>query len=70
MTPLTGGFGLAFGIVAFISMLTPSIPGVAMIAIVDGQALLTKKVVAVYKENISVPCFLRSFFPSVESLTE
>ncbi len=70
IAPFTGGFGLAFGILAVIAMITPSIPGVAMIAIVDGQALLTKKVVAVYKENISVPGFLRSFFPSVESLTE
>ena len=43
ITPLTGGLGLAMGIVAFIGMLTPNMPGVAMIAIADGQALLTKK---------------------------
>lgn len=70
LTPLAGGFGLALGVVAFIAMITPNIPGVAMIAIVDGQALLTKKVVSVYGEKISATGFLRSFFPSTESLTE
>ena len=30
ITPLTGGLGLAMGIVAFIGMITPNMPGVAI----------------------------------------
>lgn len=39
------------------------------IAVQDSQGILTKGLVAVYKERPQVTSFLRSFFPSVESMT-
>lgn len=36
----------------------------------DARNIFTKKLIAVYKEKLAATAFLRSFFPSVESLTK
>lgn len=36
----------------------------------DARNIFTKKLIAVYKEKLAATSFLRSFFPSVESLTK
>ena len=72
LSPFIGGYAIAGLVVAGLALMTPEINGVAFMAIpaVDGRALFTKKTVQVYKEQISVKSFLRSFFTEVESLTK
>lgn len=72
ITPLVGDFGLTFAGLIGVALLFPKIEANTLymaIPIQDAQGLFTKKMIAVYKEKVSVTGFLRSFFPSVESMT-
>jgi hypothetical protein len=72
MMPATGSVVLGLGISSGLAMLLPSVSGVlnSTIPVQDAQALFTNKLIAVYKEKISVMSFLRSFFTVEESMTK
>jgi len=60
-----GGFAVA--------LLVPAMSGVALsglIPVVQAQSLFTSKVIKVYKEQIAVSGFLKSFFTPTESFTK
>ncbi|MBL4809482.1 MAG: major capsid protein, partial [Phycisphaerales bacterium] len=63
--------GSAVGL-ASASFLMPSSTGIAYMAIPiqDARSLFTKMVVAVYKEQVSTTSFLRSFFPTKETMSK
>ena len=71
IAPFAGGYGLAFLGLAIVSLFIPEAKG-AMMAIspVQAQSLFTDKLIAVYKEKVSVTSFLRSFFTPIESQTK
>lgn len=70
---LIGSYVVGFAGIATLSLLVAPLDGVmynSVIPIQDAQSLFTKKLIAVYKEKVSVMSFLRSFFEPVESMTK
>lgn len=63
--------GSAIGL-AVASYFIPSVQSSALMAIPiqDARNVFTKMIVAVYKEQVSVTSFLRSFFPTVEKMSK
>jgi len=64
----TGEIAVGLSAVSLFALIPSGVLAMA-IPVVDAQGLFTKGLIAVYKELPQVTSFLRSFFPSVESMT-